>query len=775
MKNHILSGRVVLLVHAGNEGKKFILQKMKELGLYIVCLNRNHPAWAEEYVDNWIIADLNDSAQCLEQIKIFQKTHPKIKLEGAVTFWEEAVLLTSKITDRFNWIGIPYAIAKKAKNKFLFRKFCNENSIPAPQFKFFSGNKDIQAIEKHLQYPLVIKPVYGAVSFFVLKVSNRKETEEAYEYIKANINSNWLAQEWENFDLLIEEYIDGDEVDIDIILQNGKIKFYAISDNFNKDRGKFFVDNGQAIPSGLPKKDREALINLAEEALEKLGIQNGVIHFEAKVAKDGVYPIEINLRMGGDYIYSYLKGAWGVDFVEQALKIALGEYIKIEKPSEPFKYIVGKDIFPESSGILVEFNIDPELYKQTYLEEVRFFKEIGDTILMPPEGYDSFGWITVSGDNLLDAQDNLRNALHYITYKTVKLSARESTMGKTARRNPFSAAVVKDTLVQAAKIEKVRRIGITEQRKLHIGIIGNSITSEGKHGEAAAIQKELDKRGYKTTFFDLNFLFGAFNHLSYDPVDIIFNACEEVNGVTQLQPQATAFLEALQIPYTGSSSLTLALCRDRIKTKKFFSYHSIPTPRWDYAYLPGHTISGDLSYPLIVKPGAQNTWPTLPDKIVKNKLQLTKQVAYLIEEMQQSVLVEEYVAGNEYEVIILGNTSQDVKVLPLICYTTQENSKIDKTIAHCPPHRMDPKLESLITEIALDSYQIMRCRDYGSVRVRIDQEGNPYVINVEAHPALTPSAAIARAAKAMKLNFGDLLEEIIRSAVERYKRYPTHF
>jgi carnosine synthase len=414
INNQIFYGKTILLVHAGNEGKKFILQKMKELGLKIVCLNRNQPDWAKEYVDHWIIGDLSDNAQCLEQIKIFLKTHPKIKPDGALTFWEEAVLLTARITDRFNWIGIPYPIAKKAKNKFLFRQFCEQNNIAAPKFKFFSGSKDIKNIEKELNYPIVIKPIYGAVSFFVLKTNNHKEMEEAYDYIKENIKFNWLAQEWENLDLLAEEYIDGDEVDIDIILQNGKNKFYSISDNFNKGHGKFFVDSGQAVPSGLPNKDQKALIDLAEETIEKLGIQNGIIHFEAKISKDKAYPIEINLRMGGDYIYSYLKGAWGVDFVEYAVKIALGEYIKIEKPSEPKKYIVGWDLHPESSGTLVEFNIDPELEKKKYLEQMHFFKEIGDTILMPPDGYDSLGWLTVSGDNLLDAQDNLKEALSFI-------------------------------------------------------------------------------------------------------------------------------------------------------------------------------------------------------------------------------------------------------------------------------------------------------------------------------------------------------------------------
>ena len=52
---------------------------------------------------------------------------------------------------------------------------------------------------------------------------------------------------------------------------------------------------------------------MAEDTLEKLGIFNGCIHYEAKSTKKGPMPLEVNLRMGGDYVYSYTKSAWNVD------------------------------------------------------------------------------------------------------------------------------------------------------------------------------------------------------------------------------------------------------------------------------------------------------------------------------------------------------------------------------------------------------------------------------------------------------------------------------
>ena len=156
--------------------------------------------------------------------------------------------------------------------------------------------------------------------------------------------------------MLVEEYIDGDEVDIDILLQNGKIKFFSISDNFQTIE-PFFLETGQAIPSTLPEQSQKDLIALAEETLEKMGIQHGCIHFEAKSTKKGPIPIEVNLRMGGDYVYSYIKGAWNIDLIEYSVKIALGEFFKITK-DKPKKYIIGKDFLAANSGILVRSEVN---------------------------------------------------------------------------------------------------------------------------------------------------------------------------------------------------------------------------------------------------------------------------------------------------------------------------------------------------------------------------------------------------------------------------------
>ena len=248
--------------------------------------------------------------------------------------------------------------------------------------------------------------------------------------------------------------------------------------------------------------------DLAEETLEKLGVQHGCIHFEAKSTNMGAIPIEINLRMGGDYVHSYIKDAWDVDMIEMSVKIALGIYIKIEKPSLPKKHLIGWDLHPQHSGILVQLDIERRAKENKHLEELHLFKKIGDPVLVPPDGYDYLGWLTVSGKNLIDAQDNLKDILDGINYRVVKFDP-ASSLGKTERKHNHAYASLNKETILAAKFTSIKKVSTQSIRKLHVGIACNVFNGEDGSVEQDLssvgnnIQNTLIDRGYRTTFLIL--------------------------------------------------------------------------------------------------------------------------------------------------------------------------------------------------------------------------------------------------------------------------------
>lgn len=800
MKNNdSVRDKTILLVNTGSIKKRFIIQRLKKLGLKIVCLNQEKN-WAQPYVDHWILTEKNSLAEITGAIKNFIANNPEVRIDGVVTFWEDDVLLTSRIADRFNFIGIPYTVARKARNKFLFREFCREAGLPTPQHTLIKSVADVQNLPAELNFPLVVKPVFGASSAYVVKVENKEELLNTYNYIRKNISTNVESALADGFDILVEEYISGDEVDIDIVLQNGKIKFYSISDNFQT-KEPFFIETGQSIPSGLSDKIQSDLILMAEEVLEKIGVQNGVIHFEAKSTPTGPVPIEVNLRMGGDEVYSFVKSAWGIDLIENAVKIALGVYIpKIFKPEMPKKYMTGSYFLADYSGILSKLEIQEEFRKYKFLEEIHIFKRVADAILVPPEGYEHLGWVTVSGYSMPDAQDNLKKALKCVQFEVAKFAS-ESSIGKTLRKNSFSqASLTTNLLIHAAKIEKFRRIDPKDQRSLHVGIacniyeeadgiMENELATIGRN-----IQNALTERGYKTTFFNFNDIEKVFKELSASDVDIVFNVCERINNSSLLEPHSAALFDILQIPYTGSNPSTLSLCIDKIRVKKLLTHHKIPTPRWDYAYTVDDEIDENLRYPLIVKPAnTDNSIGITNESVVTNKDDLRQQLKRVIVDLGSPALIEEYIEGDEYDVSILGSEDDDLVVLPLSrsifknmpegrwhIYTNEIKFGEKKAedfgiVIQRPSKNISKRLESLLTEISLDTYNILDCHDYGRVEIRVDEYDNPYVLELNPNPSININDCVPLVAKLTGLEYADFLEKIISMAISRYRNRPSYY
>jgi D-alanine-D-alanine ligase len=804
---NLLAGKTVLIVNTAGandplHSKKSFIRKVKSFGLKIVILSKEASSF-QPYVDYGLTADTLNYGEALAAVDNFLKDHPEVRLDGVITFLEDDVLLTAKLADKFKLINTSYKVANHVRNKYAFREFCAANNLPTVKTRELRSFKDLEDIGKIFNFPLVVKPAYGAASAFVVKVNNEEELKESYNYIKKDISPKVESALNDGLEVFVEEYIDGDEVDLDILVQNGKIKFCAISDN-GKTKEPFFIETTRMTPSNLPPKEQAELLVMADETLEKLGILNGCIHFEAKSTPHGPVPLEINLRLGGDEIYPSVKAAWHVDLIENSLKIACGVYIpKFEFPDGPYEYLIADTFSSDYSGIIVNLEIDDNLKRRACVKEFQFEKKIGDSVLSPPDGYEYLGWILVSGSNPLDAQDNLQEAEKAVKYDIAKFHP-ASSIGKTTRRSPFSVSAINvDMLQRRSKIEKIRRMAISNQRNLHIGIACN-LYEEGAGDQEVVVEKDLTvigqdiektlkERGYKISFFDFNDLPKAFNDLRKSDVDLVFNVCERINNSSLLEPHVASILDTLQIPYTGSNPFTLGLCIDKIRVKKLLSYHKIPTPEWDYVYSLDDDIREDLHYPLIVKPAnTDNSIGITNDSVVRNKEELDRQLEKVIKEIGRPALIEEYIDGDEYDVPIIGTDENDLRILPLsrsifdqlppdiwhiypfeAKYT--DTSVYNDIIVQRPPKNIGKKLETLLGEIALDTYNILDCHDYGRVEIRVDKNNNPYVLELNPNPSLDNGGFFTDSAEMIGLDYGDFLEEIIRLAINRYKDNPPYY
>jgi D-alanine-D-alanine ligase len=790
-----LSGKHLLVVNTGNRKKRFTLRRLRELGCELIILNASEN-WAGTYAAHWILADTNDHTASLRAVKDFFARHPELGPDGVITFWEDDVLLTSRIRDRLGLIGIPYQVARRARDKHLFRAFCSEHGLPSPGHAMIDAGADPEESVKGLRFPMVIKPVYGSSSAYVVRVDDLDGLRETVDYLRHNISTDVESALSVSSAIMAEEYIDGNEVDIDMLLQNGKVKFWSMSDN-DATREPYFVETGQCIPTRLSNSQQMELVSMAEEMLERLGIDNGCIHFEAKYGSRGPMPIEINLRMGGDEVYFFVKTAWGVDLVEQAAKIMLGQYVKrIRKTERPRKFVSGKYFLPRHSGVLAALSL-PEKVKDA---ELQFFKTVGDAVLAPPLGYEYLGWTYAEADTLGEAEEKVSRIMAGVEIEIAKFS-RGSSLGRTTRKSGMSAAhLSRRAVIGAARIEHIRNLPRGKQRNLHVGIASNGFAGSDNPIEAEltsdanTIAATLGERGYRTTFLDFNNPFEAVRQIQDLKVDIIFNLCERINHSGLLEPHAASLLDILQVPYTGSNPFTLALCLDKIRVKKLFAFHHIPTPRWDYLYEADEAFDEDFPLPAMVKPAnSDSSIGITNESVVADRKALKERIAYVLHDLKRPALVEEFVDGDEYDVSILGNWDDKQRILPLSrsvfanlpegywhMYPYEAKflgSEVHKKGIEVqrPPRGVPGKLTSLISEIALDALNVVGCSDYGRVEVRVDAKGNPCVLEVNPNPSIGPTDCVPSVAKLAGMDYGDFLEEILRLAIRRYRDRPPYY
>ena len=261
--------------------------------------------------------------------------------------------------------------------------------------------------------------------------------------------------------------------------------------------------------------------------------------------------------------------------------------------------------------------------------------------------------------------------------------------------------------------------------------------------------------------------------------DLVFNISEGTGGRNR-ESQVPIILEMLRIPYVGSDGLTLGLTLDKILTKKLLIAERIPTPRFIEIKHPDDPVDlGRVTLPAIVKPRHEGTSKGLNDaSVVHNADDLRRQARWVIETYRQPALVEEFIDGSEFTVAILGN--EEPEILPIVqiriqgkldlgglFYTfsrVRENSDLDYVI----PAAIPDTLAARIKDVALRTYQAVECRDFGRVDVRVNRQGQPYVLEINPLPSLAAADVFNLLAKHLGSNYDAMINRILDYALSRH-------
>ena len=157
------------------------------------------------------------------------------------------------------------------------------------------------------------------------------------------------ASSWIKTTLMVEEYLDGPEVDVDLVLSEGAPVYGSITDNWPTVE-PYFNETGSNCPSVLPAEQQRELIDLAVRSVHALGLSIGVFHVELKQTSRGARLIEVNCRMGGGPVRATNLLVWGVDLVEEHLLTAAGIPSRPPVAPAPLKFIAEYSLNAKKTG-----------------------------------------------------------------------------------------------------------------------------------------------------------------------------------------------------------------------------------------------------------------------------------------------------------------------------------------------------------------------------------------------------------------------------------------
>ena len=270
--------------------------------------------------------------------------------------------------------------------------------------------------------------------------------------------------------------------------------------------------------------------------------------------------------------------------------------------------------------------------------------------------------------------------------------------------------------------------------------------------------------------------------------DIVFNISEGANGISR-EAQIPAMLDMLKIPYTGSDPLTLTTCLDKTRAKEVLFYYKIPTPNFIRAESIDDIQNINLRYPLFIKPvGEGSSKGIFNSSFIKNYFELNSTLEKNVSVYKQPFIIEEYLPGREFTVSLLGNNS-DTEILPIVemnfdelppevvpiysyeakwIYDSPENP-LD--IYKCPAD-LDKNLEIKIKSLALNTFNILKCRDWCRIDIRLDSYGEPNILEVNPLPGVLPNPAdnscFPKAARTAGISYEEMINKVLIAAAKRY-------
>jgi len=332
-------------------------------------------------------------------------------------------------------------------------------------------------------------------------------------------------------------------------------------------------------------------------------------------------------------------------------------------------------------------------------------------------------------------------------------------------------------------------------RRLKVGIIHNEPIPKGEPNwessvdvlaQVEAIEASLSELGQPHVRIPFSRDLGRFvSQMQAAGISKAFNLCESVDEDPLLIGHPAAVLELLGIPFTGSSAMALLLSTDKLTVKRLLTASGLHTPAF-FLYEGGAAPqSAGLNFPVILKPRFQDASIGIEqESVVEDSAELMPRLADHYARYG-AILVEEYVAGREFNVSLFGYPQ--ARVMPLaeidfsgfpsdlhriVSYKAKwdEDSFEYHHTQRIFPDSLPEALQQSMRRTAQDCFALFGLRDYARVDLRLDGQGRLSILEINANPCLSPDAGFPAAVAQSAMSYTEMVGEFVRLVAQRVAR-----
>lgn len=295
---------------------------------------------------------------------------------------------------------------------------------------------------------------------------------------------------------------------------------------------------------------------------------------------------------------------------------------------------------------------------------------------------------------------------------------------------------------------------------------GLSAEREVSLSTGAGVVAALTERGWDVVAIDWRQGTSLARLIEDSGAAVVWNA---LHGTWGEDGAVQGLCSCLQLPCTGSGVLASALAMDKAMSKRIFTANGVPTPRWELLPHEGPADASDavralasLPLPFVVKPAYEGS--SVGVAIIEDRRDIAAAVN-AARAFHGPVIVEDYIAGTEVFVGILdGRVLGSVEVRPATRFYDYEAKYKRNDTAYLLPPELPRDVLDRAEALALAAYTALGCSGHARPDLRISTHGEPFVLEVNTLPGMTPTSLLPKIARAAGIDYATLCERILETA-----------